>query len=122
MEKDMFFKRLPTLLPAIPDPVAQRKLLPLLARALEYGGAPASAVGSLLVIGKGMGQAGFLARVVPCLSKLFASSDRGLRRNLLESIDQYGPFLTTVGGCTAQAGGCSLIYHTAHEHAVHVMQ
>lgn len=38
----------------------------------------------------------FIKRVVPSLSRLFASSDRNLRRNLLESIDTYGQHLTTV--------------------------
>lgn len=51
-EKDAFFKRLPANVPAIPQPVAVRKLLPLLSRALEFGGAPASAVSSLLLIGR----------------------------------------------------------------------
>lgn len=44
-EKDGLFKRLPALLPAIPLPVAQRKLLPMLSQALEFGGAPATALG-----------------------------------------------------------------------------
>jgi hypothetical protein len=47
----------------------------------------------------------FIRRVVPSLSRLFASSDRNLRRNLLESIDTYGQHLTTVSfkccKCTA---------------------
>eukprot|EP00878_Enallax_costatus_P016353 GHUV01017153.1.p1 GENE.GHUV01017153.1~~GHUV01017153.1.p1 ORF type:complete len:345 (+),score=98.92 GHUV01017153.1:319-1353(+) len=51
-EKDMFFKKLPAMIPAIPEPVAVRKILPLLSRALEYGGAPASAVSSLMLIGR----------------------------------------------------------------------
>jgi hypothetical protein len=38
----------------------------------------------------------FIRRVVPSLSRLFACSDRNLRRNLLESIDTYGQHLTTV--------------------------
>lgn len=38
-EKDTFFKRLPKQLPAIPAAVAERKLLPLIGRALEFGGA-----------------------------------------------------------------------------------
>ena len=45
-EKDAFFKKLPQQLPAIPLPVAQRKLLPMLSQALEFGGAPASALGA----------------------------------------------------------------------------
>lgn len=38
----------------------------------------------------------FIKRVVPTLSRLFASSDRGLRRNLLEAVDTFGPHLTQV--------------------------
>ena len=45
MEKDTFFRALPGQLPSIPRPIAQKKLLPMLAQALEFGGAPASALG-----------------------------------------------------------------------------
>jgi hypothetical protein len=45
IDKDNFFKRLPGTLPSLPVPVAQRKLLPMIAQALEYGGAPAVALG-----------------------------------------------------------------------------
>lgn len=51
-EKDMFFKKLPAMIPAIPEPVAVRKFLPLLSKSLEFGGAPPSAVSSLLLIGR----------------------------------------------------------------------
>jgi hypothetical protein len=51
-EKDLFFKKLPAMIPAIPEPVAIRKILPQLSNALEYGGAPATAVSSLLMIGR----------------------------------------------------------------------
>ena len=49
-EKDLFFKRLPQSLPGLPLPVAQYKLLPLLSQALEFGGAPAVALGSILQV------------------------------------------------------------------------
>ena len=49
-EKDLFFKRLPQSLPSLPLPVAQYKLLPLLSQALEFGGAPAVALGSILQV------------------------------------------------------------------------
>lgn len=90
MEKDNFFKRLPSLLPSIPEPVAQRKLLPLLASALEFGGAPPVALGSLLTIGEGMSEEDRGKHVVPILTKLFASNDRGIRRGLLENIASFG--------------------------------
>ncbi|EIE25277.1 ARM repeat-containing protein, partial [Coccomyxa subellipsoidea C-169] len=93
-EKDSFFKRLPTVLPTLPLPVVQRKVLPMLAGALEFGGAPAVALGALLQIGKTLSEDQFAAQVVPALSKLFASNDRTIRRSLLESIDSYGSHFT----------------------------
>ena len=47
-------------------------------------------------IGAKLDEAEFTKRVVPCISKLFASNDRTIRRSLLESIDSYGKFLTQV--------------------------
>jgi len=93
MEKDAFFKRLPSLLPSIPESVAQRKLLPLLAAALEFGGAPPVALGTLLRIGDGMPEEDRSRQVLPILTKLFASNDRGIRRSLLENISSFGPSL-----------------------------
>ncbi|GIL51106.1 hypothetical protein Vafri_7196 [Volvox africanus] len=95
VEKESFFRRLPGVLPAIPAAVAVGKLLPLLASTLEFGGAPPLAVSSLMVIGGHLAGDEFNKRVVPCLSKLFASTDRGLRRSLLESMDHYAQHLTT---------------------------
>lgn len=54
--------------------MAVRKLLPLLSSALEFGGAPPLAVSSLMVIGGHLEGDEFNKRVVPCLSKLFAST------------------------------------------------
>ena len=94
IDKEAFFKKLPSILPSLPQAVAVRKILPLLSSALEFGGAPAQAVGSLMVIGNQLQGEEFTTRVVPTLSKLFASTDRGLRRSLLETIDTYGQHLT----------------------------
>ncbi|KAL4446317.1 hypothetical protein ABPG77_003124 [Micractinium sp. CCAP 211/92] len=93
MEKDTFFKKLPSLLPSIPTPVAQRKLLPMLANAIEFGGAPPVALTTLLEIGKTLPEEDYAKQVVPILTKLFASNDRGIRRGLLENITTYGPHL-----------------------------
>ena len=48
LEKARFFRNLPRLLPAFPALVCERKLLPLVAAALEFGGAPATALACLL--------------------------------------------------------------------------
>ncbi len=68
----------------------------MLASALEFGGAPAVALGALLQIGKSLNEDNFAMQVVPALSKLFASNDRTIRRSLLESIDSYGTHFTQV--------------------------
>lgn len=46
VEKENFFKSLPAKLPSVPKPVAQKKLLPMVGQALEFGGAPPSALGA----------------------------------------------------------------------------
>ena len=62
--QDTFFKRLPSLLKSIPEPVAQHKLLPMLAGALEFGGAPPVALTTLLqVLGLGLGEPGTAGRL-----------------------------------------------------------
>lgn len=75
------------------------QVLPMLASALEFGGAPAVALGALLQIGKSLDEDNFATQVVPALSKLFASNDRTIRRSLLESIDSYGSHFTQVIQC-----------------------
>lgn len=47
-------------------------------------------------IGSSMDEAEFTERVVPCVSKLFTSTDRSIRRSLLENIDAYGKHLSQV--------------------------
>ena len=50
----------------------------------------------MLQIGKTLDSEQFARRVVPALSKLFASTDRSIRRSLLESIDTYGQHMDEV--------------------------
>lgn len=94
VEKDTFFRKLSSVLPSLPGPVAQRKILPMLASALEFGGAPAVGLTSILQIGEGMDETEFAERVIPCISKLFASNDRSIRRGLLENIDKFAAHLS----------------------------
>jgi SCY1-like protein 1 len=91
VEKDSFFKKLQSSIGTdIPDKVARRKVLPLLGNALEFGGAPPSALSTLLAIGEGMSDAEKTRFVNPIIVKLFASQDRGIRRSLLENMDSFG--------------------------------
>ena len=50
----------------------------------------------VMQIGSSMDEAEFIQRVVPCVSKLFTSTDRSIRRSLLENIDAYGKNLSQV--------------------------
>lgn len=57
---------------------------------------PIEEVSWCLQIGNAMEEAEFTKRVVPCVAKLFASTDRSIRRSLLENIEVYGKHLTPV--------------------------
>lgn len=91
MEKDSFFQRLNTMMADVPEVIAQKKILPLLASALEYGGAPPSALTTLMNVSKTMSNEDKEKMVVPVIIKLFSSQDRGIRRCLLEHIQSFGP-------------------------------
>jgi len=91
MEKDAFFQRLNTTITDVPEVIAQKKILPLLASALEYGGAPPTALTSLMKLSKTMSHEDKEAMIVPVIVKLFSSPDRGIRRCLLENIQSFGP-------------------------------
>lgn len=94
IEKDSFFQRLGSNLGDIPQALAQRKILPLLASALEYGGAPPSALSTLLILAKTLDQDAIDMQVIPVVIKLFSAPDRGIRRSLLENIPSFGPGLS----------------------------
>lgn len=103
-EKDAFFRgggdsgsyapsadSLAAALPRFPPVVAQRRLLPALGAAVEFGGAPPSAVPPLLQIAASLGDDAFAASAAPLLARLFrCSADRGVRRCLLEGIPGFG--------------------------------
>lgn len=91
--------------------------MPLLQRALEYGGAPPIALSAVLKIGNTLAPEEIQARVIPIVTKLFTSQvqpvarccncwlefltpcsnllqERAIRKSLLENIDMFGPHLT----------------------------
>ena len=91
-EKDAFFRKLGRIVDQMPTNVAQRKVLPLLLNAQEYGGSPPSALGPMLQIGKQLSDEDFQSKVLPCITRLFASTDRALRVSLLQSITVLEPY------------------------------
>ncbi|KAK6155995.1 hypothetical protein DH2020_010243 [Rehmannia glutinosa] len=94
VEKDNFFRKLPNLADQLPRQIVQKKLLPLLASALEFGSATAPALTALLKMGSWLSAEEYGVKVLPTIVKLFASNDRAIRVGLLQHIDQYGESLS----------------------------
>ncbi|KAK7278283.1 hypothetical protein RJT34_23309 [Clitoria ternatea] len=94
VEKDTFFRKLPNLAEQLPRQIVLKKLLPLLASALEFGSAAAPALTALLKMGSWLSAEEFRVKVLPAIIKLFASNDRSIRVGLLQHIDQFGESLS----------------------------
>ncbi|KAM1064735.1 hypothetical protein ACFX15_019824 [Malus domestica] len=94
VEKDTFFRKLPNLAEQLPRQIVLKKLLPLLASALEFGSAAAPALTALLKMGSWLSTEEFSVKVLPTIVKLFASNDRAIRVGLLQHIDQFGESLS----------------------------
>ncbi|KAI3925154.1 hypothetical protein MKW98_009804 [Papaver atlanticum] len=95
VEKDTFFRKLPNLAEQLPRPIVLKKLLPLLASALEFGSAAAPALTALLKMASWLSPEEFTAKILPTVVKLFASNDRAIRVGLLQHIDQFGESLSS---------------------------
>ncbi|XP_068647824.1 uncharacterized protein [Aristolochia californica] len=94
VEKDAFFRKLPSLAEQLPRQIVLKKLIPLLASALEFGSATALALTAILKMGSWFSPEEFNEKVLSTVVKLYASTDRGVRISLLQHIDQYGESLS----------------------------
>ncbi|KAK8674825.1 hypothetical protein V6N13_032915 [Hibiscus sabdariffa] len=90
VERDTFFRKLPTLAEQLCCQIVLNKIFPLLTSALEYGSAAAHALNVLLKTGSRLSVEEFYLKVLPTIVKLFASNDRAIRVALLQHIVQYG--------------------------------
>lgn len=95
VDKDSFFRKLPNLVDQLPREIVTKKLLPMLASALEFGSAAAPALTPLLKMGSWLSPDDFNVKILPTVVKLFASNDRAIRVGLLQQIDQFGSSLST---------------------------
>lgn len=95
VEKDAFFRKLVSLAEQLPRQIVLAKVLPMLAASLEFGSASASALNPLLKMGSWLPVEEFNLKVLPTLTKLFSSNDRGIRVGLLQHIDQFGSSLSS---------------------------
>ncbi|KAF7633250.1 hypothetical protein Mgra_00007351 [Meloidogyne graminicola] len=81
--------RLNTNLDLFPKDIAKNKILPKLIQTYEYGDAGAHILLPMFKLGKLLDEEEYQQRIVPCLVKLFSSSDRTTRVKLLEKIDEF---------------------------------
>ena len=93
-DKDQFFRRLSATLDQLPPAVVQRKVLPLIASGLEFGSAPSAAFASLLHAARELTPDQMRARVLPCIIRLYASTDRTTRVALLQHMNAYVELMT----------------------------
>ncbi|KAG9145581.1 hypothetical protein Leryth_024527 [Lithospermum erythrorhizon] len=95
VEKDTFFRKLPNLAEQLPRQIVLKKLLPLLASALEFGSATAPALTAFLKMGSWLSAEELGVKVLPTIVRLFTANDRAIRVGLLQHIDQYGESLSS---------------------------
>lgn len=88
-EKNRFFSALATQLDNFPDNVCRQKILPQLITAFEYGDAGSAVLAPMFKLGRLLDESEYQKRIVPCVVKLFASTDRVTRSRLLQQLDLF---------------------------------
>lgn len=85
-EKQTFFTNLPEKVDQFPWHINEKKLLPLLFNAYEFGSAGSAVLPTLFKLGKKLSDADYKKRIVPLITKFFASTDRMTRFRLLQQV------------------------------------
>lgn len=106
VQRNDFFNELNSNLDSFPESFAKHKILPQLINAFEFGGAGSSVLAPLFKLGGLLKGEQYQKKIVPCVVKLFSSTDRATRLNLLQQVRvqtclDHG----TAGGCAGM--GCS---------------
>lgn len=91
-EKQTFFNALPDKVDEFPAHINERKLLPLLFNAYEFGSSGSAVLPTLFKLGKRLSDSDYKKRIVPIITKLFASTDRMTRFRLLQQVDTAAIF------------------------------
>uniref|UniRef100_A0A182YH42 N-terminal kinase-like protein n=1 Tax=Anopheles stephensi TaxID=30069 RepID=A0A182YH42_ANOST len=89
VEKMRFFSALTAQIDNFPDNVCRHKILPQLITAYEYGDAGSAVLAPMFKLGRLLEEAEYQKRIVPCVVKLFASTDRVTRSRLLQQLDLF---------------------------------
>lgn len=93
-EKLRFFNALTPMLDNFPDNVCKHKILPQLITAYEYGDAGSVVLGPMFKLGRLLDEVEYQKKIVPCVVKLFASTDRVTRSRLLQQLELFVHHLT----------------------------
>lgn len=88
-EKTRFFTGLPSVLDKFPEDICRHKILPQLINAFEFGNAGSSVLAPLFKLGKLLEEPEYQAKIVPCVVKLFSSTDRATRVRLLQQLEHF---------------------------------
>lgn len=94
-EKNRFFSALTPQLDNFPDNVCRNKILPQLITAYEYGDAGSAVLAPMFKLGRLLDEVEYQKRIVPCVVKLFASTDRVTRSRLLQQLELFINHLQT---------------------------
>lgn len=93
-EKNRFFNALTPMLDNFPDNLCKHKILPQLITAYDYGDAGSVVLGPMFKLGRLLDDGEYQKRIVPCVVKLFASTDRVTRSRLLQQLEIFVHHLT----------------------------
>lgn len=88
-EQKTFFSSLSSSLDSFPQQYCKHKILPQLLNAYEYGSAGSAVLGPLFKVGKLLDTDEYQQKIVPCVVKLFSSTDRATRIHLLQQLDNF---------------------------------
>ncbi|XP_052769512.1 N-terminal kinase-like protein [Mya arenaria] len=88
-EKSKFFSKLTDALDSFPKQLSRHKVLPQLLHAYEFGNCGSMVLAPLFKVGQLLDNDEYQAKIVPCVVKLFTSSDRNTRVRLLQQIELF---------------------------------
>ncbi|XP_041352355.1 N-terminal kinase-like protein [Gigantopelta aegis] len=88
-EKTKFFSSLTPSLDSFPPQFCRHKILPQLLNAFEYSNAGSSVLAPMFKLAKYLDPDEYQKKMVPCVVKLFSSSDRATRVKLLQQIEFF---------------------------------
>ncbi|KAG4078021.1 hypothetical protein HA402_002072 [Bradysia odoriphaga] len=88
-EKLRFFNSITAQLDNFPKSVCKHKILPQLITAYEYGDAGSAILPPMFKLGNLLDEAEYQKRIVPCVVKLFTSTDRVTRARLLNTLVHF---------------------------------